>query len=98
MEIRLKNIKVCNSLLSKIRGLMFSKKRNLIFIFKKEKMIEIHMLFVFFPIWVVYLNKEKKVTYIKKLQPFISSSNQKGQYVLEFTEKPDVKLGDKISW
>jgi len=54
-----KDYKICSSLFSKARGLMFSKKRNLIFDFDEERRISLHMLFVFFPIWAVYLNKNK---------------------------------------
>ena len=79
---------------------MFSKKRDLIFEFKKEKRISLHMFFVFFPIWAVYINKEKEAIFIKKLCPFVSSCfpDKKAKYILELTKKPDIKIGDKISW
>ena len=67
------NYKICKSFSSKAKGLMFSAKKNLIFTFNKEKRISLHMLFVFFPIWAVYLDKNKEVIEIKKLYPFINS-------------------------
>lgn len=95
-----KDYKICNSLFSKARGLMFSKKKNLIFIFKKEKRISLHMLFVFFPIWAIYLDKNKEAVFIKKLCPFISSCfpKTKAKYILELTEKPNIKTGDRLHW
>lgn len=92
--------KICTSLFSKAKGLMFSAKKNLVFTFNKEKRISLHMLFVFFPIWAVYLDKNKEANEIKKLLPFISTCypEQKAQYILELKEKPNIKIGDKISW
>jgi uncharacterized protein len=94
------NYIICNSLSSKARGLMFSKKKNLIFIFDKEERISLHMLFVFFPIWAVYLNKDKKVVSIKKLNPFISMCypKEKAKYIIELITQPRAKLGDILSW
>jgi len=95
-----KDYKICSSLFSKARGLMFSKKRNLIFDFDEERRISLHMLFVFFPIWAVYLNKNKKTVAIRKLFPFIYCCypKQKAEYILELTEKPKIEIGDKIDW
>ena len=91
---------LCNSLFSKFFGLMFSSKKNLIFVFGKEKRVSLHMFFVFFPIWVVYLNKDKEVIFTKKLYPFISITNPKvkPKYILELVKNPKIKKGDKISW
>ena len=98
MEIKLKNLAECSSLCSKAKGLMFSKKKNLVFIFDKEKPVSLHMLFVFFPIWAVYLNKKKIATKVKKLYPFISLCKGNAKFILELTEKPDIKTGDKLDW
>jgi len=91
---------ICSSVISKFFGLMFSKKKNLIFLFDKEERISLHMLFVFFPIWAVYLNDNKKVVYQKKLLPFISVINpkEKARYILELTKEPKIKIGDILSW
>jgi uncharacterized membrane protein (UPF0127 family) len=62
-----KNAKVCKSIFSKTFGLMFSKKKLLIFIFNKEKIIPLHMFFVFYPIEVSFLNKNKIVVEIKDM-------------------------------
>jgi len=78
----------CSTLWQKARGLMFRKQANLIFIEKEEKYIPLHMLFVFYPIDVVYLNKEKEVVDVKQnFLPFsFYSPKKKAQYVLELQE------------
>lgn len=65
------------------RGLMFSKKKNLLFAFQKEQKIGIHMLFVFFPIIVVWLDKNKRIIKMKVMKPFISFHEEKAKYILE---------------
>lgn len=79
---------------------MFSKKKNLLFVFEKEKRISLHMLFVFFPIRAIGLNERKKVISIKKLFPFISLyyTKEKAKYIIETTENPMIKRGEKVSW
>ncbi len=57
----------------------------LVFIFKKEARADLHMLFVFFPIVVLFLDKNKKVVDIKKdFKPFsYYAPKAKAQYVVE---------------
>jgi len=76
--------KPCKSLFSKMLGKMFSfSKTSLLFIFKKEQNIDIHMLFCFQPLIVIWLNKNKKVVQIKKMLPFLSYASAKAKYILE---------------
>ena len=80
--------KIRNTLFSKARGLMFHKKiRNLglIFVFDKPRKIDLHMFFVFFPIDVLFLDKNKKVLEIKEnFKPFtFYYSKNKASYVIE---------------
>ena len=91
---------ICKSFFLKMRGLMFSKKRTLIFEFDREKRVSLHMLFVFFPIWAIYMNQNKEVIFIKKLYPFISMVNpkKKAKYVMEVTEKKELIVGDRLDW
>lgn len=90
----------CVSLWKKAKGLMFSKKKNLLFVFDKPQKVSLHMLFVFFPIWAVYLDEKKKVGSIEKLLPFFSTYNpqEKAKYVLELVKKPELKPGDTLTW
>ncbi|MGM5482426.1 MAG: DUF192 domain-containing protein [Nanobdellota archaeon] len=80
-----KEYSICKSLLSKARGLMFSKKRTLVFEFEKEKLNSLHMFFVFFPIDVFFLDKNCKVVEIKKdFRPFsFFRSKEKSKFIVE---------------
>ena len=96
--------KLCDTFFSKFRGLMFSKKNNLIFLFNKEKKVELHMFFVWFPIDVVLLDNHKKVVEIKdNFKPFtFFRSKNKAKYVLELfsgaIEQSNIELEDKINF
>ena len=67
----------------KIMGLMFSKRKNLLFVFDRKQKIGIHMLFVFFRIIAVWIDEKGRITRIKAMRPFISFSEAWGKYVLE---------------
>ena len=106
MLIKSKNNKFkvtkCKSLLSQSLGLMFKFPKNdgLLFEFKKERSISLHMFFVFIKIDIVYLNKNKKVIKIKKnkkpFTPFIKGI--KSKYILELKDSKNVKLGEKLKF
>ena len=95
--------KICKSILSKTVGLMFSKKpKPLIFILKKEKIVPLHMFFVFFPIDVLFLGKNRTVVEIKEnFGPFsYYRPKNKAMYVIELPagtiKKTKTEVGDKI--
>lgn len=86
-------------------GLMFSrriKNECLIFVFKKPRIVSLHMAFVFFAIDVLYLNAKKEVVEIKRnFKPFTAFVPvEKAKYVIELPNNSTkkVKLKDKISW
>ena len=87
--------KVCRGFFSKAKGLMFSKRKNLVFVFDDEKRRSLHMFFVFFPIDVLFLDKDKKIIEIRKnLKPFgFYKSKEKAMYVVELVEKNNYKIG-----
>ena len=97
-----KNAKICKSIFSKSLGLMFSKPKSLIFIFKEEKIIPLHMFFVFYPIDVLFLNKNKIVVGIKEnFRPFaFYTPKNKAKYIIELPQKTIKKtkteIGNKI--
>ena len=100
-----KNAKICISIISKSFGLMFSiRHKPLIFVFREEKIITLHMLFVFCPIDVLFLDKNKKVVEIKEnFMPFtFYTPKNKAKYVIELPngiiKKSRTKLGDNISF
>ncbi len=76
----------CNSIFSKALGLMFSTKpRSLIFNYNREIKESLHMFFVFFPIDVIFLNKNKEVVELKQnFRPFsIYFPKNKAKYIIE---------------
>ncbi len=99
-------LRFCNTILSKATGLMFSRKTNksLIFTYDKEKKESLHMLFVFYPIDVIFLDKDKKVVEIKEnFKPFtFYNPKHKAQYIIELpsgtVDASKTKVGHKISF
>lgn len=99
-----KDAKICRSVFSKALGLMFRfrlKDKGYVFLFRKEQRVDLHMLFVFFPIDVVFLDKDKKVVEIKQeFRPFtVYVSKKKAMYVVELPKgtSKGVKLGHKLT-
>lgn len=93
-----KKERYCTTLLSQSLGLMFRRKQNLVMIFKKEKKARLHNFFVFYPIDVLLLDKNKKIVEIKKnFKPFtIWNSKKKGKYVVELGFSSKYKVGDRL--
>jgi len=93
---------ICKTHWKIFRGLMFSKKKNLIFILDQERIVGLHMVFVFFTIDVLFLDKNKKIIEIKKnLKPFgFYISKKKAKYVVEMSKnrKKEYKLKEKINF
>ncbi|MBW2993605.1 DUF192 domain-containing protein [Candidatus Woesearchaeota archaeon] len=93
--------KLCRTFFAKGIGLMFLKKRTVVFEFKKEKIVPLHMLFVFYPIDVLFLNKEKKIVEIKKnFKPFsFYTPRNKAKYIVEMPKtKQKLKIGDTVTF
>ena len=94
IDIKSLNIKAnaCKTLLSKAIGFTFSfsGKNSKLFIFNREKNVGIHMVFVFFPLIVVWLDKDKKIVKIKKMLPFVSYSKARAKYVLEIPYSEEI--------
>jgi len=76
--------KICSSWLSKAVGLMFSGRKRVVLVFKKEKIVPLHTFFVFFPIKVEFLNSKRKVVEKTVMKPFsFYSSKKKARFVVE---------------
>ena len=101
----IKKAQVCKSIFSKAFGFMFRFKKPekaLVFVFNHERRADLHMLFVFFPIDVLFLDKDKRVVDIKKeFKPFTYYSPQaKAMYVVEVPVGVlgKTRLGDSIDF
>ena len=102
-------VKIADTHWKKTKGLMFEDKAKfdyaLVFDLGRESQMSatIHMMFVFFPIDVVYLNKEKKVVdIVKGLKPFTPSYTPKARsyYFVELPEgiSSGIEINDILEW
>ncbi|MBT3984876.1 DUF192 domain-containing protein [archaeon] len=99
-----KEVKICKTILSRMRGLMFRTKiKPLLLAQKYESVIAIHMFFVFRRIDAIWLNKNKEIVEIKRsLLPFspLALSTTHAKYVLElprYAAKP-LEIGDRLEF
>lgn len=86
----------------KARGLMFSPPKNILFKFNHESKLNFHMVFVFYPIDIVFIDADSKVVDMKKwFTPFTCYyCKAKSMYALEvekgFIDKHKINYGDVI--
>lgn len=106
-KIIVKNSKSCKNMFCKAVGLMFTlpkKDYGLIFEFNSEKIIPLTMLFVFYRIDVLWLDKSKRVVEMRTLLPFIPNytPEKKAKYVIELPvntiKKTNTKINDRIKF
>src|SRR3989344_6185674 len=103
-KIIFNDVKYCDDFLSNLKGLMFSQKikqnQGLLLVAQKQSKLysAIHMIFVFFSIYAIFLDKEYKIVDIKKACPFnpLIIPDKPAKYVLETISKKDLKIGDKL--
>lgn len=88
----------CISIFKKLKGLMFSKPKNLLFISNKPIKVSFHMFFVFYPIDLILINKNKIVEIKKNFKPFsYYMPKNKFQYALELPNNHlKFNIGDKV--
>ncbi len=106
-KIIAKKARITKNILLKARGLMFSsrkavKNRALVFEFVREQRVGLHMIFVFYPIDVIFLNEKKRVVETTTLKPFCPSyvPKKRAKYVVECEqgtiERSKTKIGDVL--
>jgi uncharacterized protein len=81
-------------------GLMFSfKPKNLVFEFNEEKNISLHMMFVFFPIDLVFMDSNMNVVELKEsIRPFtFYTSKKKAKYLIELKAGSIQKSRTKVN-
>jgi len=99
MKLKGVKIQICSSLMSKLKGFMFSLSRNKakVFVFKDERNVSIHMLFVFMSLFVVWLDSRKRVVDFKLMLPFFSYYSNRAKYVVEIPfSKKNAKIFRKL--
>jgi uncharacterized membrane protein (UPF0127 family) len=83
-----KNIECARTTLSQSLGLMFRRNilpgYSMIFFLKKPSKVNVHMLFVFFPIDVIFLDENKKIKGFSRLKPWVGYKAMEDiKYVIE---------------
>lgn len=104
----MERVRLAESFFSKMRGLMFERKKNfdyaLVMVLESETRARasLHMLFVFFPITVLFVNEKKVVVEKALLKPFQLNYTPKRKccYVIELPEEKfrEFEIGDKLEW
>ncbi len=102
------DVEFARTLLSQTRGLMFRRSIPddfaMIFEFSKLQKVSLHMLFVPFPIDVLFLDEQCRISSTCTLRPWIGLgySGRKIRYVIEMPEgsisKNDLKVGDVLEF
>ncbi|MBU2496758.1 MAG: DUF192 domain-containing protein [Nanoarchaeota archaeon] len=106
MKIQINKKEIESELCKELRsifGFMFSipflVNKAKVLVFNKEKRISLHMLFVFMPLLVLFV-QDNKVVEIKLLKPFtFYTSKNKARYAIEIPlklVKPGFACGNKI--
>lgn len=101
-------VRIAGSSFARFKGLMFERQENfdyaLIFPLPYESRIgaSVHMLFVFFPIDIFFLDSGKKVVDKATLRPWTLNytPRQAAKYLVEMPAGTlgKIKLGDKLKW
>jgi len=95
---KIKVDRICSSSISKIIGLMFSRKRTILLKFKQNQKISLHNFFVFFSLNLYFLDRRNKVIEIKKrFLPFtFYTSKKQAVSVVESPFDLKLKIGQRI--
>ncbi len=100
---------VAKSMLKQGVGLAFSaKRRNMLFVFSRERCWEFWMFGMHYPIKIIFIDKNKRVTDIRAAVSLsfnpktwkIYRPKERCKYVLELGKSADKKfeIGDKLEW
>ncbi|HMK45185.1 MAG TPA: DUF192 domain-containing protein [Methanocella sp.] len=102
------SVELASTLIKQTIGLMFRSSipehYAMIFDMRREQYIGIHMLFVRFPIDLVYLDKDRRITDIKRLRSWtgVAFPSRPARYAIEMrvgaSERSGLKVGDVLSW
>lgn len=102
------DVEFAEDIVSQTRGLMLRKgigqRYALVFVLSTPRSVSVHMLFVFFPIDVLFLNVEKEILSTVSLLPWIgfTRSPGKAKYIIEMPagsiERYNLQPGEKITF
>ena len=87
-EKELKEAQRCVSFLSKLKGFMFSwSKKPKLFVFNNEEKVQLHTFFCFFPLKIIYLDRNFKKIKEEIAKPFRLLEPCQVKYILEIPLK-----------
>lgn len=101
------NIEFARTVVSQTLGLMFRRHippgYAMIFVLKKPSSVNVHMLFMRFPIDVIFLNNEKKIAGLSRLNPWTGHKAMENvKYVIEThagsVEKYNLSIGGQMEF
>jgi len=88
---------ICEDIWSQARGLMFSKKKTLVFDFGREKKTPLHNWFVFFDLYVYYLDEDQTVVESGFMKPFGWYNPKKdARYIIESPIDLGASVGTRL--
>jgi len=102
-----RNVEISRTLIGQMLGLMFRTHLPgdyaMIFMMKKPSSVGIHMLFMRFPIDVIFLNEEKKIVGLANLKPWTGHKSMKNtKYVIETNpgtiERYNISIGGQMEF
>jgi len=88
--------------LRQLAGLMFSRRRDLVFDLGRDKKVWMHMIFVFYPIDVVLIDSTGKIVGLRpRFEPFrLYRPGIRARYILELEEgaiaRGGLRAGDRL--
>ena len=102
-------VEMADTMLRQVVGLMFKKRippgYAMIFDLRREQYVSIHMMFVFFPIDLVYLDRDRRIVDVRRrLRPWtgIAVPKKPARYVIEMpaggVDRYGLKAGEALDW
>ncbi|WP_440952832.1 DUF192 domain-containing protein [Methanococcoides sp. FTZ1] len=105
-DIIASDVEYARSVFSQAKGLMFRSSvpdsYAMIFILSSVKKVSLHMLFVPFPLDVLFLDGDKRIVKTTYLRPWIGTgdSGKKVKYIIELpagaVSRSDLSVGDRV--
>ena len=86
LEVAINEADKCNTFFSRAKGFMFSlnrKQKPKLLVFEKEKTVQIHTFFCFFPLEIIYFDKDFNIIKKETAKPFKILSYCRARYILE---------------
>ena len=107
-ELLARRVTRCDTFWRRLRGLMFRRRllsdEAFLFVFESESVIAaiVHMMFVFYPISLIWLDAERRVVDVRLAKPFrpYYAPRQAAQYLVEGTPGllDRVRVGEQLEF